>query len=75
MTTLQITIPEGVEVLPQEMKLILAARLYELQYLSLGQAAEMAEVSKRVFVEQMGRYGVSFFNDAPDSLAADVRHA
>ena len=75
MTTLQITIPEGVEVLPQEMRLILAARLYELQYLSLGQAAEMAEVSKRTFIEALGRYGVSFFNDTPDSLAADVRHA
>lgn len=41
--------------------MMLAAKLYERGILSAGQAAEMVGLSKRAFVELLGKYGVSVF--------------
>ncbi|MDR0865896.1 MAG: UPF0175 family protein [Candidatus Symbiothrix sp.] len=42
--------------------MILASSLYEKGKLSLGQAAEVANMSKRAFTELLGHYSVSVFN-------------
>ena len=41
--------------------MLLAAKLYERGILSAGQAAEVAGLSKRAFIELLGKYGVSVF--------------
>ncbi len=60
MRTLTLEVPDAVPVDEKELALILAAKLFEMGHLSAGKAAEMAGVSKREFLEQVGRYGVSW---------------
>jgi len=53
----------------------LAAKLYEDGLLSAGQAASLANLSKRAFVEVMGKYGVSLFSSSVEELREDVANA
>ncbi len=75
MKTLTVKIPSTVELDESELLLILASKLYEKGKLSLGQAAELAGFSKRVFAEILGRYGVSVFNYSADDLDRDLENA
>ena len=75
MQTIQINIPDFVDVEPREITLILASRLYEEGKLFLGQAAELAGVSKRTFMELLGDYGVSVFNYDVEEIEKDFRNA
>jgi predicted HTH domain antitoxin len=43
--------------------------------LSLGQAAEVAGISKRAFAELLGSYNVSIFNYPPSDISSDVANA
>ena len=72
MRTLTINVPDAVELEDREMIMYLASRLYEQSKLSLGQAAEMAGLSKRAFMEILGQYGVSLFNYDENELAEDL---
>lgn len=62
MKSIVLNIPDSIEIDPLELKIILAAKLYELGKLSLGEAVEVAELSKREFIETIGKYNVSIFN-------------
>jgi predicted HTH domain antitoxin len=44
----------------------LIVRLYELGELSSGEGAELLGISRREFLDLVGRYGVSIFDDAID---------
>ena len=70
--TLELKLPDGVELSEFDIKMILAARLYEMGTLSGGQAAELAGVSKRTFLESLGRYGVSIFGYTAEELEEDL---
>ena len=75
MQTIKIDIPDFLNIDTKEATLILAAKLYELGKLSLGQAAELAGVSKRTFAELLGNYGVSLFNYDAEELQEDLKNA
>ncbi|MEI7895993.1 MAG: UPF0175 family protein [bacterium] len=75
MKTLTLNIPESLEVENKELAMIIATKLYELGKLSLGQAAELAGLSKRTFTELMGNYNVSVFNFPAADLSKDVTNA
>lgn len=75
MQTLQIQLPDFVSIEPQEITLLLAAKLYEQGHLSIGQAAQLAGLSKRTFIELLGNYGVSLFNYSANDIAEDFEHA
>ncbi|MBD0278437.1 MAG: UPF0175 family protein [Flavisolibacter sp.] len=64
MVTLQV--PDDVN--EKEVKMIVAALLFEQGALSSGQAAELAGISKREFLESAGKYGVSIFGETPEDL-------
>jgi predicted HTH domain antitoxin len=51
----------------------IAAKFYESGRLSLGQAAEMARLSKRTFAELLGDYGVSIMNYSVADLKDEFR--
>lgn len=74
MRTLTIKIPDAVELEDREMIMYLASRLYEESKLSLGQAAELAGLSKRAFMEILGQYGVSLFNYDESELVEELKH-
>ncbi len=75
MTTLTLNLPKTVKLDERELILILATKLYEQGKLSLGQAAELAGLSKRGFMEILGTYGVSVFNYSPAELDRDAENA
>lgn len=66
MKTLSISLPEEVEL--QKAKMIIAASLFEQGILSSGQAAELAGITRREFLEEVGKYGVSVFGETEDDL-------
>lgn len=66
MKTLTINLPE--EVNEKEIKLALAAILFDKAILSSGQAAEFVGISKREFIESIGKLGVSIFGETAEDL-------
>jgi len=58
-----------------QLYMILAGSLYEQGKLSLGQAAELANMSKRTFAELLGSYNVSIFNYPVSDLKNETIHA
>ncbi|MBX2929172.1 MAG: UPF0175 family protein [Saprospiraceae bacterium] len=75
MKTLVLNIPETVDLDEREALRAIASRLFERGKLSLGQAADLAGLSKRAFMEIVGDYGVSIFNYSPDDIERDARNA
>ena len=75
MKTLTLNIPDSLDVDAQDLAMILSTRLYERGKLSLGQAAEVAGLTKRTFAELLGKYGVSIFNFPASDLSKDVDNA
>lgn len=58
-----------------DLRQMIAAKLYERGTLSLGQGAELAGVSKRDFMGMLGRYNVSIFNYPASHLDRDIANA
>ena len=75
MRTLELKIPDSVERNNFELVMAIASKLYEDRTLSSGQAATLAGVSKRTFIEMLGKYGVSVFSTSIDDLESDIRNA
>ena len=66
MKTLTINIPEETD--EKEVKMAVASILFDKGILSSGQAADFANISKREFIETVGKYGVSIFGETTDDL-------
>ena len=75
MKTLTLNIPDSLEVDNRDLAMLVSTRLYEQGKLSLGQAAEVAGLSKRTFAELLDTYGVSIFNFPSTDLSRDVANA
>jgi predicted HTH domain antitoxin len=75
MKTVTLNIPDALEMDNNEVAMLVASRLYEQGKLSLGQAAEMAGLTKRTFAELLGRYNVSIFNYPGSDLSSDAANA
>jgi predicted HTH domain antitoxin len=70
MSTVTLNIPDSVETTEFELKMTLAAKLFEEGKVSSGQAAEIVGISKRSFIELVGSFGVSVFGY--DNLDAEI---
>lgn len=66
MKTLTFNIPDSVNEI--DVKMQLAAHLFEKGVLSSGQAAELVGIPKREFLENVGKYGVSIFGESIEDL-------
>lgn len=75
MKTLMVNIPDSLEIDNKEVLLLVASKLYEEGKLSLGQAAEVAGLTKRTFAEILNKYNVSIFNFSAADLGKDVSNA
>jgi predicted HTH domain antitoxin len=75
MKTLTLNIPDSLDVDTRDIAMLVSARLYEQGKLSLGQAAEVAGLTKRTFAELLGSYNVSIFNFPASDLSRDVENA
>lgn len=68
MKHLTLTIPDHLDLDETETKRFLAAKMYESGKLSLGQAAELAGLSKVAFSEILADYDVSLINYPPSDI-------
>ncbi len=75
MQILQIQLPDFINIDTQEIQMLLASKLYEKGVLSVGQAAQMAGLSKRTFMELLERYQVSVLNYPAEDIMQDFGNA
>lgn len=75
MKFLTINIPDSLDLDNMQVAMLVASRLYELGKLSLGQAAELAGLTKRTFAELLGTYNVSIFNYPASDISTDIANA
>lgn len=83
MSALQISYPAELsqmlqrppEVLEQQMKFMLAAKLYELGDIGSGYAAKLAGMERVEFLEQLGSIQVSVLNYGLDELEREIEGA
>jgi predicted HTH domain antitoxin len=72
MTTLTLEIPDSLGEYKQDTVRFIAAKFYESGKLSLGQAADMAGLSKRTFAELLKDYDVSYINYSVEELKDEL---
>lgn len=75
MRTIQLNIPDDIDMKDYDFSMIIASKLYADGKLSSGQAAEIAGLTKRTFIELLGRYEVSVFSHSIIDLHADIANA
>ncbi|RYY35297.1 MAG: UPF0175 family protein [Sphingobacteriaceae bacterium] len=75
MKTITLTMPDSFEMDNREVAMLVASALYEKGKLSLGQAAEMAGLTKKTFAELLGNYNVSIFNYPESDINSDIKNA
>ena len=75
MKVLTLNIPDSLDLDNMQVAMLVASRLYEQGKLSLGQAAELAGLTKRAFAELLGSHNVSIFNYPASELPRDIANA
>jgi len=70
MKTLTLKIPDSVDEL--DFKMQLAAHLFDNGTLSSGQAADLVGITKREFLETVGKYGVSIFGESFEDIENSI---
>lgn len=69
-TDLTVELPLGLS--PDEAKILLSIKLYEIGRVSLGQAARTSGHTKRAFMEILGKHQVPIFDYSPDELREET---
>ena len=72
MKFITLQMPDEIELDSRDTVKFLAAKLYESARLSLGQAAELAGLSKVAFAEIIGDYNVSIINHPVSEILQDA---
>lgn len=75
MNKIILNIPENINMKTFDFSVYVASKMYEDGLVSAGQASEMAGLSKRAFIELLGKYGVSLFSQSVDDLDKDITNA
>lgn len=75
MRTLNIALPDNLDLSTKDITTALAAQLYNIGKLSLGQAAHLAGYSKLTFMELLANYKISVFNYSAEDLDQDFENA
>ena len=71
-TSLLLTTGKPPEALEDELRFLLAAKLFELRMLSLGKAAELCGMPKVRFIFELGRLKISVINLDEDQIAEEL---
>ena len=75
MRSIVVNLPDVENLFTFDLSIYLAGKLYADEVLSAGQAAVIANLSKRAFIELMGKYGVSVFSSKVEELLEDIANA
>lgn len=63
------------EALEQELRFLLAVKLFELRRLSLGKAAQLCSMPKLSFMDEIGRMGMPVINLDDDQIQDELNNA
>ena len=74
MTLLKLDLPQNLRLTEFDLKMMLASKLYDDGRLSSGQAAKLVGISKRAFIEVLGKYNVSVFGYDFSELEEDLEN-
>lgn len=75
MKTLQLNIPETLEIKDYDLYMIIASKLYSDGILTAGQAADIVGISKKSFIEVLGKFNTSIFSPSISDLHSDIANA
>ena len=70
--SIDISIPETITISEHEVRMTLASQLFDRGLISSGQGAAIVGISKRAFIELLGKYNVSPFQYTIDEILEDV---
>lgn len=70
--TVELTLELPPTITKDETRTLLAIKLYETGRLSIGKAAELANYSKRAFIEVLGHHEVPIFDYPPEDLRKEL---
>jgi len=68
MRTVTLKLPDNIDLNEKEISIMLAAKLYDLGKMSLGQAANLVGLNKEEFMNELGKYNVSVFGETLEEL-------
>lgn len=63
------------EAFEQELRFLLAVKMFELSRLSLGKAAQLCGMPKLNFMDEMGRMGIPVINLDDDQIRDELKNA
>ena len=69
-----LNIPDQASIDDFEIKMMVAGALFEKGKLTSGQAAEIVGISKREFIEQVGKFGFTIFGYTFEEVKADLEN-
>jgi predicted HTH domain antitoxin len=69
-TQVNLALPDHIS--EDEVKLLLAIKMYELHKITLGQASKIAGLSKSSLIEILGKYHIPIFNYSPHELREEL---
>ena len=69
------TLGKSTEEFEQELKFLVAAKLYEMGGISSGRAAELAGLNRVLFLEYLSRYRISVFNYSLEDLDREIQES
>ncbi len=73
--SLDFDLPDSVQLSEYDAAMIIAGKLWQDGYISYGKAAEMVGITKKVFIESLGKYGFPFTNISADELREEIKNA
>lgn len=75
MSLIKLNIPDTLNLKNFDFSIYVASKMYQDGLVTAGQGAEIVGVSKRTFIEILGKYGVSIFSSSKDDLESDISNA
>lgn len=73
--SINIQLPPDLTSTEFDLKMLFASKLFDEGMITSGQGASIVGVTRRSFIELLGRYGVSAFQTDEDELLEDVVNA
>ena len=74
MRTVTLKLPDNIDLNEKEISIMLAAKLYDLGKMSLGQASNLVGLNKVAFMNELGKYKISVFGETLEELEQELKN-
>lgn len=72
---IHIDLPSDLAATEFDLKMMFASKLFDEGLITSGQGSKIVGVTRRTFIELLGKYGVSAFQTDEDELLEDIANA